>query len=180
MSKCNIGKENSTSIQNYPNNAKRINQDIFCYFLSNHNRYYDFWTKVSNSGYCALWELWKSCIFLAKWLWVMMVFAPVKFSCLSVISFCRADGRYKNLRGGGTCPEIYLCIKVLNDFCYFSNTRLNRICTEAYLKPYILKKLSLNKVKKLQFFGDKFSIMFWIYFWAYLVYEISKIIQNFD
>ena len=69
--------------------------------LETKESYYHFWTKFSNTCQCALWELWKSCIFLAKCLWVMMVFAPVKFSCLSVISFCRADGRSKNCVGEG-------------------------------------------------------------------------------
>ena len=74
-------------------------------------------------------------------------------------------------------------IKVLNNFWYFEH----RILTMIYSKPYLKhnwKKLPLKRVKRVQFLKTISSIMLQICFWESLrrdvMFEISKIIQNFD
>ena len=81
-----------------------------------------------------------------------------------------------------TCPKIIFLIKVLNNFWYFEHPILTMIYSEAYLKhnwrncPW--------KSKKVQFMKTISSIILQICFWASpsknSVFEISKMIQNFD
>ena len=79
-------------------------------------------------------------------------------------------------------PWNLLLIKLLNNFWYFKHQILTKICSEAYLKHNW--RNCLWKSKKLQFLKTISSKMLQICFWASpsrnLVFEISKIIQNFD
>ena len=79
-------------------------------------------------------------------------------------------------------PWNLLIIKFLNNFWYFKHQILTRICSEAYLKHYW--RNCLQKLYFILLSETISSIMFQIFFWAspswILVFEISKIIQNFD
>ena len=77
-------------------------------------------------------------------------------------------------------PWNLLIIEVLNNFWYFKHQILTRICSEVYLKQEII----LRNYNFLLLSETISSIMFQICYWGSpswdLVFEISKIIQNFD
>ena len=78
---------------------------------------------------------------------------------------------------------ILLLIKVLNNFWYFKHKILTRMCSEAYLK-YYWRNCLLKLLNFFTLFKDKSSIVLQICFRANpsrgLVFEISKIVWNFD